>query len=327
MYDFALGTDNPVVAREWERLEGSVFRRKRRFVTDPGAVAWLERSRSYAWFREVRLQTSGVASVKCYEDEHADSAIATEFCRDLRAAMSPGIELEAARNWLSRMKADLESAASGQSGGEREIRKTVCGDVELIVDYYERPRWFFNEGLFAGFKELLGPKVYPDVERLENVPEARRKAAVRLGYAMWFFGPAALLNEKGRDTFLRLESYSNDFGLCLVLASGVLDPGSGRPRGSGDSPESEKQRRMLERKRLYHAAYAFVCYGTDPGKRERARRILNEKGCLRALKDLEDGVSAVEADDYALRLVVKKESGLSRKNLKKLIDRDPEFSL
>src|ERR1035441_1751236 len=112
MYDFALNTEDPAVAREWRRLEGSVFRRQRRFVTDPGAVAWLEQSRSYAWFREVRLQTSGTASVKCYEERHAGSAIAVALCRSLREAMTPGIELDAARNWLSRTKADLESASS-----------------------------------------------------------------------------------------------------------------------------------------------------------------------------------------------------------------------
>jgi hypothetical protein len=327
MYDFALTTENSAVAKEWERLKGSVFQRQRRFVTDPGAVAWLERSRSYAWFREVRLQTSGTESVKCYEEKHANSDITAALCRGLREAMTPGIELDAARNWLSRTKADFESASSSQNSGEREIRKTVCGDLELIVDYYARPRWFFNQGLFAGFKELLGPKVYPDADRLREKPEVRRQAAVRLGYAMWFFGPSALLNEKGRDTFLRLEPYSIDFGLSLVLASGALDPGSGRPPRSPDSPESETQRRMHERKRLYHAAYAFVCDGTDPGKRARARRILEEKGCLGVLKRLEDGVSEAEAEDYALRIVVKTEPGLTRKSLKKSIDSDLDFSL
>lgn len=327
MYDFALTTENSVVAKEWQRLEGSVFQRQRRFVKDPGAVAWLERSRSYAWFREVRLQTSGTASIKCYEKNQANSDIAAALCRSLREAMTPGIELDAARNWLARTKAELESTSSSESSGEREIRKTICRDLELIVDYYARPQWFFNQGLFVGFKELLGPKVYPDADLLREKPEVRRKAAVRLGYAMWFFGPSALLNEKGRDTFLRLEPYSIDFGLSLVLASGALDPGSGRPRGSGDSPEADTQRQMHERKRLYHAAYAFMCDGTDPGKRARARRILEEEGRLGALKDLEDGVSEEEAEDYALKLVVKTERGLTRKNLKKLIAKDPLFSL
>ena len=327
MYPFDLRTDDPAVTREWKRLEGSVFRRQHRFVAELGAVAWLARSRSYMWFRDVRLQTSGTASIKCYEKKHADNDIAAALFRGLLEAMSPEFELDAARNWLSRTKADLESASSSESSGEREIRKTVCRGLELIVDYYARPRWFFNEGLFVGFKELLGPKVYPDADRLRENSVARRTAAVRLGYALWFFGPAALLNERGRDTFLLLEPHPPDFGLCLVLASGILDPGSGRPPGSPTSPDSETQRRMYERKRLYHAVYAFVCDGTDPGKRARARRILEEKGCLGPLKRLEDGVSEAEAEDEALKIVVKTEPGLTRKNLKKSIYKPPVFSL
>src|SRR5664280_1758366 len=112
MYPFDLRTDDPAVAREWERLAGTVFLRKHRFVAELGAVAWLARSRSYAWFRDVRLQTSGAASVKCYEKKHAGSAVAAALCKSLREAMTPGIELDGAQNWLSRTKADLESASS-----------------------------------------------------------------------------------------------------------------------------------------------------------------------------------------------------------------------
>src|ERR1035437_1609517 len=227
MYDFALTTENPAVAKEWQRLEGSVFQRQRRFVTDPGAIAWLKRSRSYAWFRGVRLQTSGLASIKCYEKQwttrgqkaevtptgsESASTAALQLCQSLRASMTPGIEMDAASNWLDMQKHRLELA--GTKGETAAVQRTVCEEIKLILDYYSRPRWFFNEGLRAAFKELLGPIVYRDAAKSDG---DRRKAAVRLGYALWFFGPTALLNERARETFLTLGSYPAEFGLCLVF--------------------------------------------------------------------------------------------------------------
>jgi len=270
MYDFGLSLKDPRVAEQWEKLS-ETFRRQHRYVTSPGAQAWLGRPRTYLWLRDALRELSAKKAVESYwrsrtkplaqtagerQTPAGTSEVAGQLRKSLSMVLGPGCDVVAGRNHLNGSLAAISESRrdAAEHGGERTpsvadeaalAEGEICHDLLMIFDYYEQPRSFFTDFAPRTFKELMGPKVYPDEECLGRDPDARVKAAVRLGFTLRCFGAPAPLNEKARGTFLALASHPEEFGLCMALANGKKTPGSGRPTGSRDSGESTTQKEKM----------------------------------------------------------------------------------
>src|SRR5664280_2901230 len=331
MYDFGLSFEDPSVAEQWAKLS-ETFQRQHRHVTSPGAVAWLGKPRPYLWLRDALKELSVKKAVQSYWRSRTEPPAQTaverkmslagsggveQFRKGLFSVLGPGCDVVGGRSYVNSFLAPTlgsrrdatsrdgeqpPSAADAATSAQVEI----CRDVLMIFDYYERPRWFFTDFAPRTFKELMGPKVYPDGERLDRYPDDRVKAAVRLGFTLRCFGAPALLNEKAQGAFLALASHPEEFGLCMALAHGKKTPGSGRPKGSPNSPESDTQKIKMAKLHVYHAMTTYLTGGDNGRDLEKATAVLEDGELLKLVKGI-DGCSvltAAEARREALNLMI-----------------------
>lgn len=354
MYDFGLSLEDAKVAAEWAKLT-ETFRRQHRHVTRPGAQAWLGRPRSYVWLREALRELSVKKAVESYwrlrtklpaqtpgerETPVATFKVVKQVRETLSFVLGQEGNLGEGRNYLGRFlgptlesRSDAEEFGGGQTFSVADAKafakSEVYRDLLMIFDYYERPQWFFTDFAPRTFKELIGPKVYPDEECL-HVSDPRFKAAVRLGFTLWCFGAPALLNEKARGAFLALASHPEEFGLCMALANGKKAPGSGRPSGSQNSPESTSQQEKMAKLRVYHAITTYLTGGDNGRDLKKATAVLEDGELLELVKGI-DGCSvltAAEARREALNLMIEKiYPGTTKKSLRKIISAEPDFKL
>lgn len=355
MYDFGLSLKDPRVAEQWEKLS-ETFRRQHRYVTSPGAQAWLGRPRTYLWLRDALRELSAKRAVESYwrsrtkplaqtagerQTPAGTSEVAGQLRKSLSMVLGPGCDVVAGRNHLNGSLAAISGSRTDavEHGGERTpsvadgaalAEVEICRDLLMIFDYYERPRWFFTDFAPRTFKELIGPKVYLDLIRLAGDPAVRVKAAVRLGFTLWCFGSPALLNEKARRAFDLLSSHPEEFGLCMALAYGKKTPGSGRPTGSRDSRESTTQKEKMAKLRLYHAITTYLTDGNNGRDLKKATAVLKEGGRLELVRGM-DGCGALtdsEARRVTLNLISEQiYPGTTKKSLAKIISAEPDFKL
>lgn len=347
MYDFGLSRKDPRVEEQWEKLS-ETFLRQYRYVKKPGAQAWLGRPRPYLWLRHALRELSVKKAVERYwrswmelqgktagERENAE-----RLRKGLSSVLGPGCDVVAGRNYVNEFLAPTAEPQRDalERGGERTpsmpdavalAESEICHDLLMIFDYYEQPRLFFTDFAPHTFKELLGRKVYPDDERLELDPEARFKAAVRLGFTLWCFGAPALLNEKARGAFQALASHPEEFGLCMALANGTKAPGSGRPTGSTDSRESDTQKMKVKKLNAYHAITSYLVFEDLVADKTKAKAVLKREGWLGLVEGV-DGCGALddrEARREALKLMTELFLNTTKKALAKIIASAPDFKL
>jgi hypothetical protein len=348
MYDFGLSLKDPRVEEQWAKLS-ETFRRQHRHVTSPGAQAWLGRPRTYLWLRDALRELSAKKAVESYwrfrtkplaqtageaQTPSGTSEVAGQLRKSLSMVLGPGCDVVAGRNHLDGILAESSEsrgdAAESAADAAANARREICHDLLMILDYYERPRFFFTDFAPRTFKELIGPKVYPDSERLASDPDALFKAAVRLGFTLWCFGPPALLNEKARGTYDLLSSHPEEFGLCMALAHGKKTPGSGRPTDSRDSPESQTQKMKVAKLRAYHAITSYLVFPDLAADKTKAKAFLKKEGWLGLVEGV-GGCGALddrEARREALNLMTERMFlDTTKKALAKIISSEPDFKL